>query len=121
MNLRKQSLDGAPAVVASWAEEDACDKAKDEAADKSPVKGQVWEGLLYRHWDHWTGAKRSHVLVVSAGDGSEVRDLTPASVVGDAETPTWFAGWAAGVCVGSGLEGDCLCDESGCGAGGFDE
>ena len=82
------------AEAASWAEEDACDKAKDEVADKSPVKGQVWEGLLYRHWDHWTGAKRSHVLIVSAMEGNEVRDLTPASEVGDAETPTFFVGGA---------------------------
>jgi dipeptidyl aminopeptidase/acylaminoacyl peptidase len=80
------------AEAASWAEEDACDKAKDDTADKSPVKGQVWEGLLYRHWDHWTGAKRSHVLIVSAMEGNEVRDLTPASEVGDAETPTFFLG-----------------------------
>jgi dipeptidyl aminopeptidase/acylaminoacyl peptidase len=83
------------AEPAMWAEEDACDKAKDDAADKSPVKGQVWDGLLYRHWDHYTGAKRSHVLVVDAdgaGSGKEVRDLTPASAVGDAETPTWFLG-----------------------------
>ena len=76
------------------------DKAKDDAADKSPVKGQVWEGLLYRHWDHWTGAKRSHVLVVSAADGAGsgegVRDLTPASEVGDAETPTWTLGGPLG-------------------------
>ena len=55
---------GRTAEPVAWAEEDACDKAKDEAADKSPVKGQVWEGLLYRHWDHYLGQKRSHVLVV---------------------------------------------------------
>jgi len=76
------------AEPATWAEENACDKAKDEAADKSPVKGQVWEGLLYRHWDQYTGQKRSHVLVRDV-EGTHVRDLTPASVVGDAETPTW--------------------------------
>jgi dipeptidyl aminopeptidase/acylaminoacyl peptidase len=86
------AMNGAP----TWAEEDACNKTKDEAADKSPVKGQVWEGLLYRHWDHWTDAKRSHVLIVSAGDGNEVRDLTPASVVGDAETPTFSLGGPLG-------------------------
>ena len=79
------------AEPATWAEKDACDKAKDEAADKSAVKGQVWDGLLYRHWDHYTGQKRSHVLVVNA-DGTGVRDLTPASAVGDAEVPTWFLG-----------------------------
>ena len=55
------------------------------------MKGQVWDGLLYRHWDHYTGQKRSHMLVVDV-DGKNVRDLTPASAVGDAETPTWFLG-----------------------------
>ena len=80
------------AEPAGWAEEDACDKAKDEAADKSPVKGQVWDALLYRHWDHFVGGKRSHVLVVEATDGYAVRDLTPASVVGTVEVPTFFLG-----------------------------
>ncbi len=73
----------------TWAEENACDKAKDDAAAASPVKAQVWDGLLYRHWDQYTGQKRSHILVVDA-DGKNTRDLTPRSAVGDAETPTWF-------------------------------
>ncbi len=91
------AMDGAPGIQwtgmepASWAEEDACDKAKDEAAAASPVKGQVWDSLLYRHWDQYTGEKRSHILVVDA-DGKNVRDVTPASTVGDAETPTWMLG-----------------------------
>jgi len=59
--------------------------------EKNPVKAQVWDALLYRHWDHYTGEKRSHILVVDA-DGKNVQDLTPASAVGDAETPTWFLG-----------------------------
>jgi dipeptidyl aminopeptidase/acylaminoacyl peptidase len=75
----------------TWAEEDACDKAKDDAAASSPVKAQVWDELFYRHWDQYTGKKRTHILVVDA-DGKNVRDLTPASAVGDAETPTWFLG-----------------------------
>ncbi len=83
------------AEAATWEEEDACDKAKNAAADASPVKGQEWDGLLYRHWDHYTGAKRSHVLVVNA-DGSGVRDLTPATAVGDAETPTFSLGGPQG-------------------------
>jgi dipeptidyl aminopeptidase/acylaminoacyl peptidase len=88
----------AGAESATWAEEDACDRAKDEAAAASPVKAQVWDALLYRHWDQYTGLKRSHILVVDAdGGGSSksndgVRDLTPASAVGDAETPTWMLG-----------------------------
>ncbi|HKO20759.1 MAG TPA: S9 family peptidase, partial [Acidobacteriaceae bacterium] len=76
---------------ATWAEEDACDKAKDAAAEKDPVKAQIFDGLLYRHWEHWTGEKRTHILVVDA-DGKNVRDLTPANEVGDAETPTWMLG-----------------------------
>ncbi len=76
------------AEPATWAEENACDEARDKATDASAVKGQVWEGLLYRHWDQYTGQKRSHVLVRDV-EGTHVRDLTPASVVGDAETPTW--------------------------------
>jgi dipeptidyl aminopeptidase/acylaminoacyl peptidase len=95
----KAVTNGAPGSVAEpvgWAEEDACDKAKDAAADKSAVKGQVWEGLFYRHWDHYTGAKRSHVLVVDADSGRNLRDLTPASAVGDAETPTFSLGGPLG-------------------------
>jgi dipeptidyl aminopeptidase/acylaminoacyl peptidase len=82
----------------SFAEEDACDKAKDEAAAKSPVKAQIWDHLLYRHWNAYTGEKRSHVLVVSAADGKDVRDLTPRSAVGDAETPTFSLGGPLGYC-----------------------
>jgi dipeptidyl aminopeptidase/acylaminoacyl peptidase len=81
----------AGAEPSTWAEEDACDKVRDEAAAASPVKGQVWDSLLYRHWDHYTGEKRSHILVADA-DGKNVRDLTPRSAVGDAETPTWMLG-----------------------------
>ncbi|HEV2645566.1 MAG TPA: S9 family peptidase [Acidobacteriaceae bacterium] len=90
------------AEAASWAEEDGCDKAKYAAAEADPVKGQVWEGLLYRHWDRYTGEKRSHVLVVNVDGGGAsksdngVRDLTPAGVVGDAEVPTFSLGGPLG-------------------------
>ena len=79
----------------TWADEDACDKAKDDAAAKNPVKAQIWDNLLYRHWDAFTGKERTHVLVVDA-DGKNVRDLTPASAVGDAETPTFSLGGPLG-------------------------
>jgi dipeptidyl aminopeptidase/acylaminoacyl peptidase len=82
---------------ASWADEDACDKAKDDAAVKSPVKAQVWDSLLYRHWDHYTGVTRSHIIEADFSmDGVNPRDLTPASVVEDAETPTFSLGGPLG-------------------------
>ncbi len=79
----------------AWADEDACDKARDDAAAANQVKAQLWTGLLYRHWNAFTGLKRSHVLVMDA-DLSHVRDLTPRSVVGDAETPTFSLGGPLG-------------------------
>jgi dipeptidyl aminopeptidase/acylaminoacyl peptidase len=80
----------------SWLDEDNCDKRKDDAARTSPVKGMVFTHLLYRHWDHYIGDKRSHVLVVSTTDGNAVRDLTPQGVIGDAEAPTFSLGGPTG-------------------------
>jgi dipeptidyl aminopeptidase/acylaminoacyl peptidase len=76
----------------SWIQEDTCDKRRDDAAAKSPVKAMIFTHLLYRHWDHYIGDKRSHVLMVSAIDGNAVRDLTPRRVVGDAEVPVFSLG-----------------------------
>jgi dipeptidyl aminopeptidase/acylaminoacyl peptidase len=77
----------------TWAEEDACDKAKDDAVAASPVKAQVWDALLYRHWDAYAGLKRTHIIEADFSlAGANPRDLTPASAVGDAETPTWMLG-----------------------------
>ncbi len=80
----------------SWVEEDNCDKRRDAEAAASPVKAQVWDHLLYRHWDHYVGLKRSHVLVVSATDGNAVRDLTPRQDIGDTEAPTFTVGGPMG-------------------------
>ncbi len=76
--------------------EDACDKRRDAEAAASQVKAQIWTGLLYRHWNAFTGVKRSHVFAVSVGNGKDVRDLTPRSAVGDAETPTFSLGGPLG-------------------------
>lgn len=76
----------------SWVEEDACDKRKDDAAAASPVKAMIFTHLLYRHWDHYIGDKRSHVLVVNTTDGNAVRDLTPRREIGDAEAPVFSLG-----------------------------
>jgi dipeptidyl aminopeptidase/acylaminoacyl peptidase len=40
------------------------------------VKAQIWTQLMYRHWDHFTGNKRTHLFLVSV-DGAGVRDLNP--------------------------------------------
>jgi dipeptidyl aminopeptidase/acylaminoacyl peptidase len=80
----------------SWIDEDACDKQRDDAANASPVKAQILDHLLYRHWDHYIGDKRSHVLVVAATDGRQVRDLTPRAAIGDAEAPTFSLGGPVG-------------------------
>lgn len=70
-----------------FAESDAKNKAKDEAADKNPVKAKVFTKLFYRHWDEYVGDKRQHLFVqrVSylahespAGPESfQPRDVTP--------------------------------------------
>jgi dipeptidyl aminopeptidase/acylaminoacyl peptidase len=88
----------------SWLEEDNCDRRKDAEAAANPVKAQVWDHLLYRHWNSYVGLKRSHVLVVSATDGNAVRDLTPRSDIGDAEAPTFSMGGPLGYAWSPGSE-----------------
>jgi dipeptidyl aminopeptidase/acylaminoacyl peptidase len=46
--------------------DDACNKSREEAKAKNKVKAHVAESLLYRHWNHWTEGKRSHLFVVPA-------------------------------------------------------
>src|ERR1700722_3264773 len=79
-----------------WLDEDNCDRRQDGVAAANPVKAQIFDHLLYRHWDHYVGLKRSHVLVVSAMDGNVVRDLTPRRAIGDAEAPTFSLGGPMG-------------------------
>ena len=82
---------------AMWAEEDACNKAKDSAASADPVKAQLFTGLLYRHWNAYTGLKRTHIIEADFSmGGANPRDLTPRSAVGDVETPTFSLGGPLG-------------------------
>jgi dipeptidyl aminopeptidase/acylaminoacyl peptidase len=53
-----------------------CNKDRDAALADSKVKAQIFTHLLYRHWNHYTGDKRSHVFLISV-DGGAIRDLTP--------------------------------------------
>ena len=66
-----------------------CNAEKDAAAAKSPAKALIFTDLLYRHWDHYLGEKRSHIFWGSVEGASIPEDLTPASVVGDHEAPTF--------------------------------
>jgi dipeptidyl aminopeptidase/acylaminoacyl peptidase len=53
-----------------------CTVDRDAAQAASKVKAQIFTHLLYRHWNHYTGEKRSHLFLVSVENGA-VRDLTP--------------------------------------------
>jgi dipeptidyl aminopeptidase/acylaminoacyl peptidase len=66
-------------------QDDACNRARREAADKDPVKVHVLTRLLYRHWDEWREGIRHHVFVAptAAATPGVGRDLTP----GDFDSP----------------------------------
>jgi dipeptidyl aminopeptidase/acylaminoacyl peptidase len=55
---------------------DKCNAERDAAAAASKVKAQIFTHLLYRHWNRYTGDKRSHVFSVLVESGG-IRDLTP--------------------------------------------
>jgi dipeptidyl aminopeptidase/acylaminoacyl peptidase len=65
-----------PAITPTDATGDTCNAGRDAAAAASKVKAQIFTHLLYRHWDHFTGAKRSHLFLATVETGV-IRDLTP--------------------------------------------
>jgi dipeptidyl aminopeptidase/acylaminoacyl peptidase len=68
---------GCPAITpADSGAGDTCNKQKDAALAASKVKAQIFTQLLYRHWNHYTGEKRSHLFLLDVASGG-VRDLTP--------------------------------------------
>jgi dipeptidyl aminopeptidase/acylaminoacyl peptidase len=84
--------DGAPKA------EEECNAKRLDEANKSKVKAQIFDRLLYRHWNAYKEGKRSHIFVVSvdacagtAAPGCPVgaaRDLTP----GDYDAPVFSLG-----------------------------
>jgi dipeptidyl aminopeptidase/acylaminoacyl peptidase len=53
-----------------------CNADRDAALASSKVKAQIFTHLLYRHWNRYTGDKRSHLFLASV-DTASLRDLTP--------------------------------------------
>jgi dipeptidyl aminopeptidase/acylaminoacyl peptidase len=88
--------DGAPEVEA------ACNAKKVKEAEHSKVKAQIFDHLLYRHWNAYNDGKRSHIFVIPADfyEGKEYKsservyagavyqDLTP----GDFDAPVFSLG-----------------------------
>ena len=95
-NPARQASTNAPAPSTSApASDDACNKAKDEAAEKSLVKAKIWTRLMYRHWNAYGNGKRPHLFLVeadcdAAGGNTACagRDLTP----GDHDVPPFSLG-----------------------------
>jgi dipeptidyl aminopeptidase/acylaminoacyl peptidase len=65
-----------PGIAPAGVDEDACDKKRDDEQAASKVKARIFTHLLYRHWNAFTGDKRSHLFLASAADGT-FRDLNP--------------------------------------------
>jgi len=69
------------ADLSEGSQADKCNSSRDKAAADSKVKAQIFTHLLYRHWNHYTGAKRSHLFLVTVENPSPRtllwRDLTP--------------------------------------------
>jgi dipeptidyl aminopeptidase/acylaminoacyl peptidase len=89
-----------PDCAGAPADEQTCNAEKLKEAEQSKVKAQIFEHLLYRHWNAYKEGKRTHIFVVSREMPPTVhernsppgdtlpRDLTP----GDYDAPVFSLG-----------------------------
>jgi dipeptidyl aminopeptidase/acylaminoacyl peptidase len=79
-DLFKWSPDGKSIAFTSGVyvdcKDDACNKKRDEEKEESKVKAHVADHLLYRHWDHWSEGKRSHLFIQPVEATTAAHDLT---------------------------------------------
>ncbi len=68
-----------PITDADFTTGNQCNADRDKQKADSKVKAQIFTHLLYRHWNHFTGDKRSHLFLATVDDG-KIRDLNPGAV-----------------------------------------
>jgi dipeptidyl aminopeptidase/acylaminoacyl peptidase len=65
-----------PAITPENPDTAKCTIDRDKAQADSKVKARIFDHLLYKHWNAFTGDKRSHLFQLDVASES-VRDLTP--------------------------------------------
>ena len=66
-----------PAIAPdNFSEAAKCNANRDTAQSESKVKARIFDHLLYKHWNAFTGDKRNHLFLLDLSAGN-LRDLNP--------------------------------------------
>ncbi len=65
-----------PAIDPANPDAAKCTSDRDAAQAESKVKARIFDHLLFKHWNAFTGDKRSHLFLLDVATGS-LRDLNP--------------------------------------------